>query len=397
MNNNFKTLKQQLFYKLDNIMLSAHHHNYGVIFSPHARIFEEELFILTYNRYLYYCESYTNGDFVYPTSIKLSPNQFNRLVFLINNGLKANEKVLDCCDGDIWDITAYSKSGQQTAKFEGYSYNIDRIKNIHNYLRHLLKEKNSFKNRYSIKSSIPHGNYITSLATDKLSGETICLHQQAKNHTGINLQETFLIVERLSNSSPLFMKTYESFEDEKNHYFVTEYISGISLKSMIKNQAIHWKTAIEIVKALAEAIAIAHLCGFLLLNLCPQEIYITNMQAIKIHIHLGHRINPIDTCSPVDLSLPTGYNAPEIYSKNSLGTYTNVYTLGAILYELLTGVPPVDALLRYRGTPLLSISKHCPTAPLELAQIIYKALDLSILNRTDTPWEFYEQLNSLRY
>lgn len=392
-NQDFNEMKKQLFEKINNKMFIAKHLNMGLK-NPLERFFEEENFIVTYDGMLYYYKSYTNGDFLFPELHRLSHDQINMLISLMKIGLKRNETKYDCCDGDTWDLRLYNKSGFQVAKFEGYIYGVDRLEKICKYLIVLTNNKNMF-DRYLVDNKIHHRNFTTFFATDKLTGENVCLHQQSKNAQGNNIGDTFNILKKLSEQSSLFASTYDTYEDIQNKYFVTECVQGTSLHQILCHQKLPLETAIEIAKDTAIALEIVHSFGFLLLNITPLNMIINKKGDVKLLIDIGSKINNEYTCFPKDILCRPGYTPPEIYAKKVLGTYTDVYMLAATLYALITGEQPTDSLYRYKGMPLKSISEHVSAVPPKLEHIIFAAMNLSISERTQTARELYDQLNSI--
>ena len=130
-------------------------------------------------------------------------------------------------------------------------------------------------------------------------------------------------------------------------YFTMEFVDGGSLAEQLKGTPQPARQAAELVAKLAEAIHSAHERGIIHRDLKPANILMSQDGCSKIadfglarHIECEHPL----TVSGMQMGTPS-YMAPEqaMGSSESLGPAVDVYALGAILYEMLTGRPPFRA------------------------------------------------------
>jgi eukaryotic-like serine/threonine-protein kinase len=130
-------------------------------------------------------------------------------------------------------------------------------------------------------------------------------------------------------------------------YFTMEFVDGGSLAEQLKGKPQSARHAAELVAKLAEAIHSAHVRGIIHRDLKPANILMSQDGCSKIadfglarHIECDHPL----TLSGMQMGTPS-YMAPEqaIGLSKSLGPAVDVYALGAILYEMLTGRPPFRA------------------------------------------------------
>ncbi len=150
------------------------------------------------------------------------------------------------------------------------------------------------------------------------------------------------------------------------HYFTMEYIEGISLDQRVADGPLACKFAARYVRILARAVAYAHKQGILHRDLKPSNILIDAEDEPHItDFGLAKRLGPGSsgqTRSGAVLGTPSYMSPEQAQGKtNEVGPACDVYSLGAILYELLTGRPPFRA-----ETPLdtvMQVIDHQPVPP----------------------------------
>ena len=163
-------------------------------------------------------------------------------------------------------------------------------------------------------------------------------------------------------------------------YIVMEYIDGESLMSMKSKKEFSWQDVIRIAIDICDAIKCAHKHGIIHGNLRPNLIRLTKDNFVKItgfgllHITKG----TIDNKTDQEKELP--YASPEQIrgTEEEVDERSDIYSLGIILYELLTGNLPFheeDIANKYENEPPKSLSKENPEIPKWLDQIILKCLE----------------------
>jgi serine/threonine protein kinase/WD40 repeat protein len=176
---------------------------------------------------------------------------------------------------------------------------------------------------------------------------------------------------------PNIVAIHEVGEHEGRLYFSMDYVEGQSLAALVREHPLPAETAARHVKTAAEAIHYAHRQGFLHRDLKPSNILIDEANQPRItDFGLAKRMDSDSrlTITGVVLGTPS-YMSPEQAAGKSdqVGPASEVYALGAILYELLTGRPPFQA-----ATPLdtvLLVLNSEPVSPRLLAPRLNRDLE----------------------
>src|SRR5271165_4233686 len=186
-------------------------------------------------------------------------------------------------------------------------------------------------------------------------------------------------------SHPNIVQVYDMGEVEGRPYFTMELVEGGNLADQIRGVPQPAHQAAARVATLAEAIHAAHQSGIVHRDLKPANILLTRDGTPKVtDFGLARRLEGDNglTLSGVTVGTPS-YMAPEqAQGKNrAIGPATDVYALGAILYELLTGRPPFRAesatatlqqVVADEPVPPVRLN---PRVPRDLQTICLKCLD----------------------
>ena len=200
---------------------------------------------------------------------------------------------------------------------------------------------------------------------------------------------------------PNIVAIHEVGVHEGRHYFSMDYVEGKNLTEMLVGKPMPSSQAATLMKLIAEAVHYAHQRGILHRDLKPQNILVDAQAQPRItDFGLAKRILQDSnlTCSGVIMGSPS-YMPPEQAAGRmaELGPHSDVYSLGAILYELLTGEPPFkgqtpQATLREVLEEPLSPSKFHPGTPKDLMTICMKCLEKRVERRYHSARELAEEL-----
>jgi tRNA A-37 threonylcarbamoyl transferase component Bud32 len=155
---------------------------------------------------------------------------------------------------------------------------------------------------------------------------------------------------------PNIVQIYEVGVHEGRPYFTMELVDGGSLAQKLTTPPPPVRWAAALVASLADAVAVAHNAGIVHRDLKPANILLTPDGVPKISdFGLARRVEGADRITWTGTTVGTpSYMAPEQASGNAgpIGPATDVYGLGAVLYELLTGRPP------FRGGTALELLRQ---------------------------------------
>ena len=168
------------------------------------------------------------------------------------------------------------------------------------------------------------------------------------------------------------VNVFDYFEENGTAYIVMEYIDGVLLKDYLEKQgALPVKTAFTIIEPVIEAVKKIHASGIVHRDISPDNIFISGEDSVKV-FDFGAAILNDNTAMAIEKVIKVGYSAPEQYRENSgQGYFTDIYSIGAIFYQMITGQKPIESTEREYKDELKS--------PRELGFNIEANLDRAIM------------------
>ena len=190
-------------------------------------------------------------------------------------------------------------------------------------------------------------------------------------------------------SHPNIVDVYDVGDDGDSHYIVMEYVKGYTLKQLIKKRgAIPYKEAVWMMKQLAGALMEAHRKGIIHRDVKSQNVLIKPDGTIKLSdfgIALANGAMQITSKDSVLGSVH--YLAPELSKGRQASMQSDIYSLGIVFYELLTGdVPykaetPVQVALMHVKNSIPSVRKFNPEIPQSVENIVIKSTAKQLTDR----------------
>jgi eukaryotic-like serine/threonine-protein kinase len=200
------------------------------------------------------------------------------------------------------------------------------------------------------------------------------------------------------------------------HFIVMELLEGETLRARIEAGSLPWARALEIGVSLAEALSAAHSKGILHRDLKPDNIFLTSNGHVKMldfglsfHSERETKVSAA-TVEALTLSLDTepglligtiGYMSPEQARGETAGPASDIFSLGCVLYEMISGSRAFDqktaaealaAILRDNPIPL---ARCAPSIPREVPSLIAHCLEKQPASRFQSARELALALKSV--
>ncbi len=181
------------------------------------------------------------------------------------------------------------------------------------------------------------------------------------------------------------------FMENNTCYTVFEFINGISLKTYLANSAgaLSWEQVKELFPPILTTLSLVHSAGVIHRGISPSTIFVTDKMELKLaefSISAARTTNTEIACE-----IYAGYAAPEQYTNEVNGTWTDVYGIAAVLYRVLTGTNPQEAIARTNGSMLepMMINRGVPP---HISKVIMCGMRLSTETRIRSVTEFVDRL-----
>lgn len=209
------------------------------------------------------------------------------------------------------------------------------------------------------------------------------------------------ILEAESASSlnhPNILTIYEIGHIDDVHYIATEFVDGQTLRERLSDGPLELDEALEIALGVTNALVASHAAGIVHRDIKPENIMIRRDGYVKVldfglakltegpDVRVNSNISRIHT-DPGTFMGTVGYLSPEQSQSLEVDTRSDVFSLGVVIYEMITGQNPfnrealsevIDAILKTESLPL---TKFAPNAPTSLQKIVTRALSKDKLDR----------------
>ncbi len=203
------------------------------------------------------------------------------------------------------------------------------------------------------------------------------------------------------DSVPGIVKIYDCFEANGTSYIIMEYLEGMSLKDYLDTRGkIPVEQALPVIFQIAQAMEQVHKTGILHRDIAPDNIYVLNPEEpdrlkVKLLDFGAARYATSKHSKSLSVIIKPGYAPVEQYrSRGDQGTWTDVYALAAVLYKMVTGTTPEEAMDRSVQDELKRPSKLGVKLPKPVENALMNALNVKIQDRTQTMVDFARELGS---
>ncbi len=189
---------------------------------------------------------------------------------------------------------------------------------------------------------------------------------------------------------PNIVNVYDVGVQEGCYYIVMEYIPGVTLKSYIEKKGkLNYRETLSIAIQVARGIQAAHSNNIIHRDIKPQNIIISSDGKVKVTDFGIARAASEDTIHS-DVMGSVHYASPEQARNGYVSNRSDIYSLGIVMYEMVTGHVPfdgdsaVEVAIKHLQDEMVSPSADAPDLPISLEKIILKCTQKSADRRYDT-------------
>lgn len=201
---------------------------------------------------------------------------------------------------------------------------------------------------------------------------------------------------------PYIVNVLEVFEENNTAYIVMEYIAGSSLKDKLAKEGILPEAEVlRYIHQIGEALQFVHQKNILHLDIKPSNILIdkdNNARLIDFGVSKRYDVGEQETSTTM-LTLSKGFASIEQYDNEGIQSFSpcpDIYSLGATMYNLLTGKIPTESILR-ATRPLVRPRELNPAISEKTEQVILKAMEIIPSNRYQSVEEMMNALGGSDY
>jgi len=268
--------------------------------------------------------------------------------------------------------------------------------------------------RYTIRERLGSGGMgEVYRADDSVLKRAVALKRITPNASGDRTYRERLLreAERASSISNQHMAAmYDVLEEDSELYLVMEFVEGETLRR--RSKPLEVSEFFHFARQCAEALAAAHDRGILHCDLKPENIMITPTNEVKIldfglaktlpHTEFADDTSPT-TSKSTSISGTPAYMSPEMLMEKVPDQRSDIFSLGVVFYEALTGVNPfradgfvstTDRILRETPPPIRSAN---PSVPASLQQLIFKMIAKQPEHRYASAKELLPDLNVVEH
>ena len=204
---------------------------------------------------------------------------------------------------------------------------------------------------------------------------------------------------------PNIVSVYDVGQEGDVYFIVMELIEGISLSDYIRENApLDYRTVVDITKQVASALSVAHRHNIIHRDIKPHNIMLTEDGTAKLgDFGIAKAISDATLTKTSTIIGSVHYFSPEQARGSYVDERSDIYSLGIIMYEMLTGqVPfdgdnPVQVALMHINNEIIPPSELVPGIPPSLEKVVMTATDKFQSNRYRSADEMIEDLDNIEF
>lgn len=217
-------------------------------------------------------------------------------------------------------------------------------------------------------------------SSDIIISDKHCVQYKSLMAEFIDLNRSLVKLRNLGNITQVL----DLFNENNTSYAVYEYTEGITLSDYLKDNMgeLTWEETAKIFPKLLTTIGLLHKSGIIHRAISPETIYYTSRNELMLTDFSISAVRTKDT--ELTPEIFKGYSAPEQYTvSGKQGTWTDVYSISAILYKVLTGCMPPEAINRGENKLCEPIEINSDI-PESVSNAIMSGLSINIDSRIQT-------------
>ncbi|BDZ66200.1 Stk1 family PASTA domain-containing Ser/Thr kinase [Agromyces mangrovi Wang et al. 2018] len=260
--------------------------------------------------------------------------------------------------------------------------------------------------RYQVRSRIARGGMATVyLATDLRLERRVAIKIMHGHLADDNTFKTRFVQEARSAarlSHPNVVNVYDQGQDSDMAYLVMEYLPGITLRDLLRDYTkLTPEQSVDIMDAVLSGLASAHKAGIVHRDLKPENVLLADDGRIKLGDFGLARAASANTSTGQALLGTIAYLSPELVTRGVADARSDIYAVGILLYEMLTGEQPyvgeapMQIAYQHANDTVPTPSSKEPSVPAELDELVLWATARDPEERPADARAMLEQLRAI--
>jgi serine/threonine protein kinase/beta-lactam-binding protein with PASTA domain len=235
--------------------------------------------------------------------------------------------------------------------------------------------------RYEVRSRIARGGMATVyLATDLRLERRVAIKIMHGHLADDSTFKTRFVQEARSAARlahPNVVNVFDQGQDDDMAYLVMEYLPGLTLRELVKNRGkLTPEQTIDIMSSVLSGLAAAHKAGIVHRDLKPENVLLADDGRIKIGDFGLARASTANTATGQALLGTIAYLSPELVTRGIADKRSDIYALGIMMYEMLTGEQPfqgeqpMQIAYQHANDTVPTPRSQDPTIPVEFDDMV---------------------------
>lgn len=260
--------------------------------------------------------------------------------------------------------------------------------------------------RYQVRSRIARGGMATVyLATDLRLERRVAIKIMHGHLADDNTFKTRFVQEARSAARlahPNVVNVFDQGQDADMAYLVMEYLPGITLRELLKDyKKLTPEQTVDIMDAVLAGLAAAHKAGIVHRDLKPENVLLADDGRIKLGDFGLARAASANTATGQALLGTIAYLSPELVTRGVADARSDIYAVGIMMYEMLTGEQPyvgeapMAIAYQHANDQVPTPSSKNPAVPVELDELVLWATNRDPEARPNDAREMLERLREV--